>query len=77
MMKEKIKNIIAEILELNDERKEEIKASSKLRDDLSFDSLQLAQLTVEIEDEFDVDVFENGVIETVQEIYDQIEENNE
>ena len=72
-MNTKVKDIIADILELDDAAKESITAASHLRDDLHFDSLQLAQLTVEIEDEFDVDIFENGVINTVQEILDQIE----
>lgn len=72
-MIEKVRSIILDVLEL-DEQRIDIKPSSNLRDDLNFDSLQLAQLTVEIEDEFDVDIFENGVINTVQEILDQINE---
>jgi acyl carrier protein len=40
----------------------------KFREDIGFDSFNLAQLTVMIEDEFDVDVFEDGVVETVGEI---------
>lgn len=38
--------------------------------DLGFDSLDLAQLTVLIEDEFGVDIFEEDIIETIGEIYE-------
>jgi acyl carrier protein len=35
---------------------------------LGFDSFDLAELTVHIEDAFNVDVFENGIVNTVEEI---------
>lgn len=41
--------------------------------DLGFDSLDLAQLTVLIEDEFGVDIFEEDIIETIGEIYECLE----
>ena len=34
-----------------------------LRDDLGFDSLDLAELTVRIEERFGIDVFEEGVVD--------------
>lgn len=40
----------------------------KLREDLGFDSLDLAELTVRIENEFGIDVFEDGVVSTIGEI---------
>lgn len=40
----------------------------KLREDIGLDSFDLAQLTVMIEDEFDIDVFEDGIVSTVGEI---------
>ena len=43
-----------------------------LRDDLGFDSLDLAELTVKVEAEFDVDIFEDGLITTIGEILDKI-----
>ena len=49
-----------------------ISESSSLKDDLGFDSLDLAELTVRVEAEYDVDVFENGVVTTVGEILDKI-----
>lgn len=45
-----------------------INENTSLRDDLGLDSLDLAELTVRIEAEYDVDIFENGVVTTVGEI---------
>ena len=41
----------------------------KRRDDLGLTSFDLAELTVRIEDEFDIDIFEDGLVNTVGEIY--------
>ena len=41
----------------------------KLRADLGLTSFDLAELTVRIEDEFDIDIFEDGLVNTVGEIY--------
>lgn len=43
-----------------------------LRGDLGFDSLDLAELTVKIEAEWDVDIFEDGLVSTVGEIVEKI-----
>ncbi len=51
----------------------EIKATDRLREDYGFTSFDLAELTVNIEDEFDVDVFEDGLVNTVGEIMAKIE----
>lgn len=40
-----------------------------LRSDLGLTSFDLAELTVKIEDEFDIDIFEDGLVNTVGEIY--------
>jgi len=45
-----------------------INCDISLRNDLGMDSLDLAELTVRIEDEFDVDIFEDGVIDKISEI---------
>jgi acyl carrier protein len=55
-----IENNIQPINEINDE--------TDLRDDIGFDSFMLAKLTVDIEDEYGVDVFENGIIRKIREI---------
>lgn len=70
---ESIINIINNILV--EEGLDPIENPSKnyhLKNDLGLDSLSLALLTVKIEDEFGIDVFEDGLVFTVQEIYDKI-----
>ena len=73
-MKKKVIKIIKNILKENDIEisVEEINESTVLTDDLGLDSFNLAQLTVEIESEFGVDIFENGVISTVGDIFNQL-----
>jgi acyl carrier protein len=39
-----------------------------LRNDIGFESLDLAELTARIEAEFDVDIFEDGIVNTIGEI---------
>lgn len=51
---------------------ESITPESSLRNDLGFDSLDLAELTVRIEIEYDIDIFEDGVVTTVGEILEKI-----
>ena len=46
-----------------------IHKEDKLREDLGLTSFDLAELTVKIEDEFDIDIFEDGLVNTVGEIY--------
>ena len=47
----------------------ELHLGDRLRDDLELTSFDLAELTVNIEDEFDIDIFEDGLVNTVGEIY--------
>jgi len=49
-----------------------ISVASDLRNDFGFDSLDLAELTVRIEAEYDVDIFQDGVVTTVGEILEKI-----
>jgi len=46
----------------------DITKSSHLKDDVGLDSFSLALLTVKIEDEFGVDVFENSFPQTISDI---------
>jgi acyl carrier protein len=46
----------------------ELKPETRLREELGFDSLDLAELTVRIEEAFGVDVFATGVVHTIGEI---------
>jgi acyl carrier protein len=73
-MKEKVIKIIKNILTENDIEIsiDEINDTTVLTDHLGLDSFNLAQLTVEIESEFGVDIFENGVIYTVGDIFNQL-----
>lgn len=52
---------------------ESLNPSMHLKDDLELDSLMLAELTVRIEDEFDIDIFEDGIVQTIGEIQSKIE----
>lgn len=61
----RINNGIAEI------KIEDINYDTKLMVDLGFDSLDLAELTVRIEKEFGVDVFEDGIVTTIGEILEK------
>lgn len=56
------------------EKLSEIQESDRLREDYGFTSFDLAELTVKIEDEFDIDIFEDGLVNTVGEILAKLEE---
>lgn len=47
--------------------------SSNLRTDLGLTSFDLAELTVHIEDEFEIDIFEDGLVNTVGEVLAKLE----
>lgn len=73
-MRQKILNIVNEIRAAKDLHPfTELNEEYNLRNDLGFTSFDLAELTVRIEDEFGIDIFENGLINTVGEIYIQLE----
>tara|TARA_Y100001980_G_C14528358_1_gene304057 strand:- start:54 stop:287 length:234 start_codon:yes stop_codon:yes gene_type:complete len=70
-LEHKVKNIIIDLIEENDLESidiENISSSTRLVDDLGLDSLNLAQLTVMIESEFGVDIFEKRIIRSFGEI---------
>lgn len=69
-MEKKILEIINFIRESKDLKPlEQIDETDDLRDQIGFTSFDLAELTVRIEDEFDIDIFEDGLITTIGEIY--------
>lgn len=69
-MEKKILEIINFIRESKDLKPlEQIDETDNLRDQIGFTSFDLAELTVRIEDEFDIDIFEDGLITTIGEIY--------
>ena len=49
-----------------------IQPTANLRDDIEFTSFDLAELTVRIEDEFSIDIFEDGLVNTIAEIYEKL-----
>ncbi len=51
---------------------ESISANLSLRNDIGFDSLDLAELTARIEAKFDIDVFEDGIVSTIGEILNKL-----
>jgi acyl carrier protein len=68
-----VTEIIKEILEDNGEKLTiEVTKQTQLRD-LGLTSFDLATLTVKIEDEFDVDIFEDGIVSTIGEIIEVLE----
>lgn len=48
-------------------------SEDKLRDDLGLTSFDLAELTVNLEAEFDIDIFEDGLVDTVGEIFEKLQ----
>lgn len=69
-MKKKVIDIINEIRAVKGMNAvDELTVETRLREDLTFTSFDLAELTVKIEDEFDVDIFEDGLVNTIGEIY--------
>ena len=69
MTRDKLLQIINLILE-NGEQKpvDTVDEGTKLRENLGLDSFCLAELTVRLEDETGIDVFADGLIDTVGEV---------
>jgi len=73
-MHEKVLKIINTVLENRTKEKlTSITPEMHLRNEIGFDSLDLAELTVRIEAEFDIDIFEDGIVSTVGEIFEKLE----
>lgn len=69
-MKEKVFEIINEIRISKDlPVVKSLSPEDNLRSDLGLTSFDLAELTVRIEDEFDIDIFEEGLVNTIGEVY--------
>ena len=49
-----------------------INENSSLKSDCGLDSLDLAELTVRIDAEYDVDIFEDGIVTTIGEILSKL-----
>jgi acyl carrier protein len=46
--------------------------ASSLRSDFGFDSLDLAEFTVRVEEKFGIDIFEDGLVDTIGEVMKKI-----
>ena len=51
----------------------EIRIENRLREDLGLTCFDLAELTVNIEDKYDIDIFEDGLVNTIGEIYSKLQ----
>ncbi len=71
-MKKNLLDIINEVLSDSNKKIDSIIPETNLRTDLDFDSLKLAHLTVLIEDEYGIDVFENGLVEKISDILEKL-----
>ena len=68
-METKLLDIINTVLKNRTKNKiTTLSSEMHLRNDIGFDSLDLAELTVLIESEYDIDIFEDGIVNTVGEI---------
>jgi acyl carrier protein len=75
-MEEKILEIMNIVLGNRTKKKlTDLSPELHLRNDIGFDSLDLAELTVRIEAEYDMDVFEDGIVNTVGEILEKLKRN--
>lgn len=73
-MEETVLQIINHILKKKSKpHLERLDMNLDLREDLGFDSLDLAELTVRIEDETGVDIFAHRIISKVGEIFEELE----
>lgn len=73
-MKKNVLEIINEIRAAKEKAPVEmVSLDTRLREDLNFTSFDLAELTVKIEDKFGIDIFEDGLVNTVGEIFAKLE----
>lgn len=71
-MKRSLLEIINEVLSESDNQVESITSDMDLRNDLGMDSMNLALLTVLIEDEYGIDIFDNGMVSKVSDIEEKL-----
>ena len=55
-------------------QKIEFNADADIRDNYGLDSLDLAEITVVIEDRYGIDIFETGIVSTINEISEKLKE---
>ena len=74
MVFEKVKSIVADQLDVEEEK---VTAEASITEDLGADSLDVVDLVMSIEEEFDIEIPDDKAaeIKTVQDIVDYIKEN--
>ena len=73
---EKLFNIINNILiSKNEQPISNILPNNHLKNDLGLESFDMVELVVELEDEFGIDIFEAGNVETINDVLDRIKNN--
>jgi len=74
MTKQALLDLINAVLLIKDSAPiKKLSEEDSLRTNFNFDSLDLASLTVRIEDKFGIDIFEEGTIDKIGEIINKIE----
>ena len=73
--RDSLKSILNEIIEAKDEGTpvNSLEDDLSLTDDLGLDSLDLAEMTVRLEEMYGVDVFEEDVVDTVEDVLMKLE----
>jgi len=74
--RETLRVVVNDILAAKDDatRVDDLSEDISLTEDLGLDSLDLAEMTVRLEDEYGVDVFEDDVVDEVGEVLAQLHE---
>ena len=73
-MKEKVLEVINMIrVAKNLPLVESVTDNTRLREDLDLTSFDMAEITVRIEDEYGIDIFETGLVNTIGEIYAKLQ----
>lgn len=72
-MKKNLLEIINEVLADSGNKIDILNSEMDLRNDLGMDSMNLARLTVLIEDEYGVDIFSDGFVSKVSQILNKLD----
>lgn len=72
--RETLKNILNDILKEKEDGSpvSSLNGDTSLTNDLGLDSLDLAEMTVRLEDQYGVDVFEDDVVDEVDEVIEKL-----
>ena len=71
-VREVLRDIVSHLDHVEESAVDNMTHETSLTTDLGLESLDLAEMTVRIEDEYGVDVFEDDVVETLGEVVETI-----